>query len=1046
VGDRDPPDDARPDDASLDAQIRTFLIADVRGYTLFTQERGDEAAAKLAAKFADIARVGVEARGGELLELRGDEALCVFSSARQAIRAAVELQERFLEETLDQPEIPLTVGIGLDAGEAVPVQGGYRGGALNLAARLCGQARAGEILASREVTHLARRVDGVRYEDRGALSLKGIAEPVAIVRVVPEELDAVERLRPYGQAPPPPPRAGTRRWAVLLPIGVVLALIAVALPLLLSEDRTTVGTNSVARLNPEDASVDFAAPLGERPGASAVGFGSLWVAQPDRGVVARLDPEDGSVTDTIPVGTSPAGVAVGLGSVWVTNSGDGTISRIAPEASEVSDTLQAGSGPSGIAIGDGALWVADAVGNRMLRIDPTSGDGKEVALAGQPSDVAFTPAGVWVSVAPAEIVRIDPDGPSLTLTQSVGSGPSAVLSAFGSIWVANHLDGTVSRLEPSTGRVETTIAVGEGPNALAAAAGSVWVANEFDNSITAIDPATDAAEQPVPVGGEALSLTAAGDDLWLAVGASATQRGGTLTVWSGDQAPKTLDPAVVYESVGWSILSITNDGLLAFKKVGGPEGATLVPDLASALPQVSDDGLSYRFPLRQGIRYSTGDPVRPEDFRRGLERAISLEPAAAGLFGAIEGADACAADPASCDLADSISVDDEAVTFQLARPDADLPFKLAMSFAFPVPARTPIEDQALDPVPATGPYMVTEAGPDGIEVVRNPAFRQWSGAAQPDGFVDSISWSFKEDPATAFERLSTGELDVMASPPRTKDLESITAEHPDQVVHAPLAGTMFVGFDVLKPPFDDQRVRQAVNYAIDREHVVELLGGPTIQRPTCQILPPNYQGYAPYCPYTLDPGQGVWSAPDPDRARSLIEEAGAVGEKVTVWVAGSGLPPGAVEAVRHVTEVLKDIGLHANLKIVPNIYDYFDAINPPTPPGSPAHPQAFLNGWIQDYPGASNFIQALFSCEGFYNISGLCSESLDARIDEALQLYATDPGASTRAWMDIEHDLVDQAVMAPLTNPVSTNLVSARTENVQVHPQWQILLSRLWVR
>jgi len=144
------------------------LIADVRGYTLFTQERGDEAAAKLASKFASIAREGVEARGGRIVELRGDEALAVFGSARQAIRAAVDLQDRFVDETVSDPSFPLTVGIGIDAGEAVPVEGGYRGGALNLAARLCGQASAGEVLASQEATHLARKVEGVRYEDRGA--------------------------------------------------------------------------------------------------------------------------------------------------------------------------------------------------------------------------------------------------------------------------------------------------------------------------------------------------------------------------------------------------------------------------------------------------------------------------------------------------------------------------------------------------------------------------------------------------------------------------------------------------------------------------------------------------------------------------------------------------------------------------------------------------------------------------------------------------------------------------------------------------------------
>ena len=334
------PDDPRGDDAADDAQIRTFLIADVRGYTLFTQERGDEAAAKLAAKFGDIAREGVEARGGTLLELRGDEALCVFSSAREAIRAAVDLQQRFVEETLDQPDLPLTVGIGLDAGEAVPVHGGYRGGALNLAARLCGQARAGEILASREVTHLARRVEGIRYIDRGILSLKGLSEPVAVVRVSSEDIDAVERLRQFGPAPPPARRAAKRRWAAAILIALVLALVPISIPLLRSGDSVVdVGTNSIARINGGNGSLELSTALGQRPGASATGYGSLWVVEPDRGVVARLDLEDGSINDTIRVGNSPTSVAVGERSVWVTNAGDGTVSRIDVETSRSATRL-----------------------------------------------------------------------------------------------------------------------------------------------------------------------------------------------------------------------------------------------------------------------------------------------------------------------------------------------------------------------------------------------------------------------------------------------------------------------------------------------------------------------------------------------------------------------------------------------------------------------------------------------------------------------------------------------------------------------------------
>ena len=1044
--DTDLPVDPHEKDTADDTRIRTFLIADVRGYTLFTQERGDEVAAKLAAKFAEIAREIVEARGGTLLELRGDEALCVFASTREAIRAGVDLQQRFVEETLEQPELPMTVGIGLDAGEAVPVAGGYRGAALNLAARLCGQARAGEILATREVTHLARRIEGARYEDRGSLSFKGISDPVVVVRVVPEGVDPVERLRPY--APPPPPQPKTsRRWVVLGAILAVLALVAISIPLLSSgdEDAVDIGTNSVARMNGEDGSLDLATEMGQRPGASAIGFGSLWIAQPDRASVARLDLESGSIVDTISVGTSPAGVAVGEGSVWVTNAGDSSVSRIDPQTNDVSQTIPSvGTGPSGIAVGDDALWVADTFGAALLRVDPSSGESQAIGLAGQPSQVSFTANGVWVSFAPAGIARVDPSNLSVTLTQSVGSGPTAVLSAFESIWVANHSDGTVSRLEPSTGRVEATVSVGDGPNSLGAAAGSLWVANEFDDSITAIDPTTEIAEPAVRVGGAPASITTDGDGLWLAVGASAAEhRGGTLTVSSDMKAPKSLDPAVVAynDTLEGQILAITNDGLLSYDKVGGPGGATLVPDLASALPQVSTDRLTYRFPLRQGISYSTGEPVRPEDFRHAVERFLTIAPEEyLYLFKTIDGAKACIGEPSTCDLSGSIVADAEAVTFHLVRPDPELPYKLALPAAYPVPVEIPAKDQGLEPVPATGPYMIAEAGADGVELVRNPEFREWSGAAQPDGFVDAISWRFGQDPANAFDRLSAGELDWMTDVPLPEDLASLQAEHPDQVVLWPTANTTWIGFNALAPPFDDVRVRQALNYAIDRGQMVELHGGPSSYRPTCQVLPPNFQGYEPFCPYTLHPDSGAWSAPDLDRAHALIEDARAMGEKVTVWLADDPrTPPGFAEISRYIVEVLNELGMRADLKIVGTDDKWFDAVEA-------GDAQAHPGGWIADYPTASNFINPKGLCLGWGNYSGFCSESLNAMAEEALRLQQTDPAAANSAWTDLDHQIVEEAIVAPVDNQVSTFAVSARVGNVQVHPRWGILLSRLWVQ
>jgi class 3 adenylate cyclase len=168
------------------SELRTFLIADVRGYTRFTQEYGDEAAAQLATRFAALMREGVAARGGRVLELRGDEALAVFGSARQALCAALALQARFAHEREAEPTLPLAVGMGLDAGEAVPVEAGYRGGALNLAARLCSLAEPGEVLASEAVMHLAGKTPGLAYRGRGPVQLKGLAEPVVAVQVVPE--------------------------------------------------------------------------------------------------------------------------------------------------------------------------------------------------------------------------------------------------------------------------------------------------------------------------------------------------------------------------------------------------------------------------------------------------------------------------------------------------------------------------------------------------------------------------------------------------------------------------------------------------------------------------------------------------------------------------------------------------------------------------------------------------------------------------------------------------------------------------------------------
>jgi hypothetical protein len=153
----------------------------------------------------------VQAREGNVLELRGDEALVLFASARQALRAAVELQQLVATEGLERG-----IGIGLDTGEAVPVGGGYRGTALNVAARLCEKARAGEVLASETVIHLAARMDGIRYSEPRTLRLKGIESPVRVVEIVAES----------GSGPLPRPVGSAARSRAIRRSKRILAVIA----------------------------------------------------------------------------------------------------------------------------------------------------------------------------------------------------------------------------------------------------------------------------------------------------------------------------------------------------------------------------------------------------------------------------------------------------------------------------------------------------------------------------------------------------------------------------------------------------------------------------------------------------------------------------------------------------------------------------------------------------------------------------------------------------------------------------------------------------
>jgi peptide/nickel transport system substrate-binding protein len=440
--------------------------------------------------------------------------------------------------------------------------------------------------------------------------------------------------------------------------------------------------------------------------------------------------------------------------------------------------------------------------------------------------------------------------------------------------------------------------------------------------------------------------------------------------------------------------------------------------------------------MRPGIHYSNGRTVRPTDVRRTFERLFELR-AGAGIYDLIAGAPACLRHR-RCDLSAGVVANDRSntVTFHLSVPEPEFLFTLTLPYADIVPATTPSRE-ARTPLPATGPYMISAHVP-GREVrfIRNPRFRVWSAAAQPDGFPDRIVLMAGLDRRSAATMVEQGRADLMmntgAAPPGHRDL--LRTRLPGRLrVHTSLI-TIFNFLNTRAPPFDDVRVRRALNYAVDRSRVVSLLGGPSNAQPACQILPPQLPGFRRYCPYPRDLS----------RARRLVAASGTAGMRVRVWGATGSSQDAA--SGRYVVSVLRSVGFRATLRLLPpsRFLSYTgDSRN---------HAQVIQGTWGAAWPSASNFIARL-GCRFFIpaspesaNGSEFCDPALDRLTDRAMALAPRDPVAAHALWARLDRELTDRAIWLPLATPTTTDIVSGRVHNYALHPIWGALVDQLWVR
>ncbi len=783
---------------------------------------------------------------GTEIDTQGDSFFFAFARAGDAVAAAVAAQ-RALAAHSWPADGAVRVRMALHTGE--PRVGGerYVGLGVHRGARICAAGHGGQVLlsnATRELVEDELAAD-VRLRDLGEHRLKDIDRPEHLFQLdiegLPSEFPALrsasadapfegqeaELARAVEAAARPP--SLRRRNLVLAALAGVLAA-AVAIPVFALARGGGSGAsleafqaNGVGILDPDSGRLVGEVEVGTTPTGVAADAEAVWVTNAANQTVSRVDPGTQTVRDTIGVGAGPTGIAVGGGSVWVANSLAGTVSRIDPKTNEEVQKTAVGIGPGAVAFGHGSVWVANRDDQSISEINPRTG-----RLRHTPRNVgagivalAVGEGAVWAaSESGGRLLRLDPRSGVID-TVNVGRGPTGVAVGFGSVWVANGQDGTVSRVDPETLAVIETIPVGDDPSAVAAGDESIWVTTEH-GSVARIDPADNGVE-PIAVGGRPAGVAVSPQGVFVAVRpAGGVHRGGTLRVVTSSDAFESIDPALAYDNEPWRYLSLVHDGLTAFRRVGGAEGSRLVPDLAVSLPEPAAGGRTYTFRLRNGIRYSTGEPVRASDFRRALERVFALQSDGRYLYERIVGASACTKRPKQCDLSRGIVTDDgsRTVTFRLTSPDPDLPQKLALPFAFAVPRSAPAHSEVTSPLPATGPYVMASYVPGRqLRLVRNPRFREWSHAAQPDGYPDEIVVRLGVPAAKLAAQVENGTADraQLGEDVSGEVLERLRQQHAGQVHESTRNQTNYLYLNVRRPPFDDPRVRRALNHAVDRE-------------------------------------------------------------------------------------------------------------------------------------------------------------------------------------------------------------------------------------
>ena len=481
--------------------------------------------------------------------------------------------------------------------------------------------------------------------------------------------------------------------------------------------------------------------------------------------------------------------------------------------------------------------------------------------------------------------------------------------------------------------------------------------------------------------------------------------GGSITVTYKDDVA-TLDPAIGYDWQNWSMIKSLFDGMMDYV----PGTTTLRPGLAESYA-LSEDGLTYTFRLRPGVKFHNGREMTADDVKYSLDRVTNpaTQSPGAGFFGSIAGYDAAG----DAGLSGVKVIDPLTVEITLSRPDATFLHVMALNFASVVPKEAVDaagDDFGKQPV-GTGAYKLAE-WTLGQRLVFEKNADYWRAGVP---YLDSVVFEVGQEPVVALLRLQNGEVDVPGDGIPPAKFQEVMAD-PAQAERVVVGGQLHTGYitlNVTTPPFDKVEVRKAVNMAINKDRIVQIINGRAV--PATQPLPPSMPGYtAGYAGYAYDV----------EGAKALLAEAGvADGFETDLYVMNTDPNPRIAQAIQ---QDLAAIGIKANIQSLAQA-------NVIEAGGAGTAPMIWSGGmaWIADFPDPSNFYGPILGCagavEGGWNWSKFCDAALDAKATEADSMADPAKVADRMAlWSDVYMGVMEQAPWVPVFNEERYTMKSPR--------------------